>query len=162
MTGILDGVDQRTQLAGHNRMELLLFRLSGDQLYGINVFKIQEVITCPSIVEVPGSNEVVRGIANMRGKTITVTDLSMAIGGPSLEKAEDHFVIITEYNRRVQGFMVGSVDRIININWEDILPPPDGLADESYMTAVTKVDNELVEIIDVEKVMQEVLGGVKR
>ncbi len=159
MAGILDGVDQRTQLAGRNRMELLLFRLVGDQLYGINVFKIQEIITCPPVVEVPGSNEVVQGIANMRGKTITVIDLSKAIGGPSLGKAEENFVVITEYNRRVQGFMVGSVDRIVNINWEEILPPPKGLEGESYMTAVTHIDDELIEIIDVEKVMHEVIGG---
>ncbi len=158
MAGILEGVDQRTRLAGHNRMELLLFRLMGRQRYGINVFKVQEVITCPALTEVPGSHPVVRGVANMRGKTITVIDLSMAIGGRSLGDPKDHFVVITEYNRSIQGFLVGSVDRIININWEDILPPPKGIADESYMTAVTQVSDELVEIVDVEKVMQEVMG----
>ncbi|MCP4126170.1 MAG: purine-binding chemotaxis protein CheW, partial [Gammaproteobacteria bacterium] len=158
MSGVLAGVDQRTQLAGHNRMELLLFRLAGRQRYGINVFKVQEVITCPSLTEVPGSSPVVRGIANMRGKTITVMDLSMSIGGPSLGDTENRFVIITEYNRRVQGFLVGSVDRIINSNWDQILPPPKGLTSDSYMTAVTQIDDELVEIIDVEKVMKEVIG----
>jgi two-component system chemotaxis response regulator CheV len=59
----------------------------------------------------------------------------------------------------MQGFLVGSVDRIININWENILPPPTGLSDRSYMTAVTQIEDELVEIIDVEKVMQEVVGS---
>ncbi len=157
MAGILDGVDQRTQLAGHNRLELLLFRLAGRQLYGINVFKVQEVITCPPLTEVPGSHRVVCGIANMRGKTITVMDLSMAIGGQSLGDPRERFIVITEYNRRMQGFLVGSVDRIVNINWENILPPPKGVS-ESYMTAVTQIDDELVEIIDVEKVMQEVMG----
>ncbi len=159
MAGILEGVDQRTKLAGHNRMELLLFRLVGRQRYGINVFKVQEVITCPHLTEVPGSHPVVRGIANMRGKTITVMDLSMAIGGRSLGDPKDHFIVITEYNRSIQGFLVGSVDRIVNINWEEILPPPKGVSDESYMTAVTRIEDELVEIIDVEKVMQEVMGG---
>ena len=159
MAGILDGVDQRTRLAGHNRLELLLFRLGGKQRFGINVFKVQEVIHCPPLTHVPKSNPVVRGIANMRGKTIPVMDLSMAIGGPSLGDIDSRFVIITEYNRRIQGFMVGSVDRIINMNWEDILPPPKGAAGESYMTAVTQVEDELVEIIDVEKVMKEVIGG---
>jgi two-component system chemotaxis response regulator CheV len=158
MAGILEGVDQRTQLAGHNRMELLLFRLAGRQRYGINVFKVQEVITCPPLTEVPGSHPVVRGIANMRGKTITVMDLSMAIGGPSLGDPKERFIVITEYNRKIQGFLVGSVDRIVNINWEEILPPPKGVSDESYMTAVTQIDEELVEIIDVEKVLKEVIG----
>ena len=157
MAGILDGVDQRTRLAGRNRLELLLFRLAGRQRFGINVFKVQEVIQCPPLTQLPGSHPVVRGIANMRGKTITVMDLSQAIGGPPLTNIEGRFVIITEYNRRVQGFLVGSVDRIVNMNWGDILPPPKGAAKGSYMTAVTRVDEELVEIIDVEKVLSEIV-----
>jgi len=158
MAGILDGVDQRTKLAGHNRLELLLFRLIGRQRFGINVFKVQEVIQCPPLTQLPGSHPVVRGIANMRGKTVTVMDLSQAVGGMPLENVDGQFVIITEYNRLVQGFLVGSVDRIVNMNWEEILPPPKGASKGTYMTAVTKVDNELVEIIDVEKILQEIHG----
>ena len=159
MAGILDGVDQRTQLAGHNRLELLLFKLGGKQRFGINVFKVQEVIQCPPLTKVPQAHPVVRGIANMRGKTITIMDLSMAIGGPPLQDYENKFTVITEYNRKVQGFLVDSVDRIINMNWKDILPPPKGATEGSYMTAVTQIDDELVEIIDVEKVLKEVIGG---
>jgi two-component system chemotaxis response regulator CheV len=159
MAGILDGVDLRTQLAGHNRLELLLFRLGGKQRYGINVFKVQEVIHCPPLTRVPQAHPVVKGIANMRGNTITIMDLSMAIGGPPLEDYEHKFTVITEYNRRVQGFLVDSVDRIINMNWKDILPPPRGAAEGTYMTAVTQMDGELIEIIDVEKVLKEVIGG---
>ncbi|PLY16607.1 MAG: chemotaxis protein CheW [Sedimenticola sp.] len=159
MASILDGVDQRTKLAGHNRLELLLFKLAGKQRFGINVFKVQEVIQCPKLTQLPGSHPVVKGIANMRGKTITVMDLSMAIGGASLGDTSGRFVIITEYNRKIQGFMVGAVDRIVNMNWGEIMPPPKGAAGGSYMTAVTQVDNELVEIIDVEKVMKEIMGG---
>ncbi len=80
MAGLLDGVDMRTKLAGHNRLELLLFRLGGRQRFGINVFKVQEVIQCPSLTSVPQSHPVVLGIANMRGKTIAIMDLARAIG----------------------------------------------------------------------------------
>jgi two-component system chemotaxis response regulator CheV len=160
MAGILDGVDQRTLLAGHNRLELLLFRLNGRQRFGINVFKVQEVIQCPPLTHVPQSHGAVVGIANLRGQTIGIVDLSRAIGGRSTTDYQDRFVIISEYNKRVQGFLVGGVERIVNVNWEDILPPPKGTGRHSYMTAVTQVDGELVEIIDVEKVMVEVMGEV--
>ncbi len=159
MAGILDGVDMRTKLAGHNRLELLLFRLGGRQRFGINVFKVQEVIQCPQLTEVPHSHPVVLGIANMRGKTISILDLSQAIGAAPVDDHREKFVIVTEYNRKVQGFLVDSVDRIVNMNWEEILPPPKGAAEGTYMTAVTQVDDELVEIIDVEKVLKEVVGG---
>jgi two-component system chemotaxis response regulator CheV len=144
-------------MAGQNRLELLLFRLSTTQMFGINVFKVQEVIQCPTLTHVPGSHPVVRGIAKLRGKTVPVMDLSLAIGGPPMEDASGRFVIITEYNRRVQGFLVNAVDRIININWEAVLPPPKGAAGGSYLTAVTQVEKKLVEIIDVEKVLAEVV-----
>ncbi|HHJ12825.1 MAG TPA: chemotaxis protein CheV [Gammaproteobacteria bacterium] len=158
MSGVLASVDLRTQLAGHNRLELLLFRLSGKQLFGINVFKVQEVIQCPTLTSVPDSHPVVRGIANMRGRTITVMDLERAIGGAGVENPSENFVVVTEYNQYVQGFLVGGVDRIVNMNWSEILPPPKGIGNDNYLTAVTKVEGELVEIIDVEKVLAEVVG----
>lgn len=158
MAGLLDGIDLRTQMAGQNRLELLLFRLSTRQKYGINVFKVQEVIQCPMLTHVPGSHPVVRGIAKLRGKTVPVMDLSLAIGGPPMADTNGRFVIITEYNKRIQGFLVHAVERIINMNWGAILPPPKGAAGGSYLTAVTQVDDQLVEIIDVEKVLSEVVG----
>ena len=158
MSGVLANVDLRTQLAGHNRLELLLFRLDSKQLFGINVFKVQEVIQCPPLTQVPDSHPVVRGITNMRGRTITVMDLGKAIGGPGVAVPEDNFVVVTEYNQHVQGFLVDGVDRIVNMNWGDILPPPKGIGNDNYLTAVTRVDGELVEIIDVEKVLSEVVG----
>ena len=158
MSGVLASVDMRTQLAGHNRLELLLFRLDGKQLFGINVFKVQEVIQCPPLTQFPDSHRVVRGVANMRGRTVTVMDLGRAVGLRGVENPEENFVVVTEYNQHVQGFLVGGVDRIVNMHWEEILPPPKGIGSDNYLTAVTKVDGERVEIVDVEKVLAEVVG----
>jgi two-component system chemotaxis response regulator CheV len=158
MSGVMASVDQRTQLAGRNRLELLMFRLDGPQLYGINVFKVREVLQCPRLSNVPQSHPVVRGIANIRGKTISIMDLSLAIGGRAIPDYNEAFVIISEYNRSIQGFLVQEVDRIVNLNWKDMLPPPSGTAGLSYLTAVTYVNEKMVEVIDVERVMAEVVG----
>ncbi|MBX2808013.1 MAG: chemotaxis protein CheV [Cellvibrionaceae bacterium] len=157
MASVLDSVNQRTQLVGQNRLELLLFRLSDDgQLYGINVFKVKEVLQCPSLNEIPQRHNVVRGVAHIRGGTIPIMDMNFAIGNQPVENVEESFVIITEYNSSTQGFMVHSVERIVNMNWEDIHPPPKGAGRENYLTAVTKIEERLVEIIDVEKILAEV------
>jgi len=158
MAGVLDGVDQRTQLAGHNRFELLLFKLAGKQRFGINVFKVQEVIQCPALTQIPNASAVICGVAHLRGKTIPVMDLSMAIGMYPLDRSDNNYVVVTEYNRSTQGFLVGSVDRIINIGWEQVNAPPKGAGRESYLTAVTRFEDEMIEVIDVEKVMSEVMG----
>lgn len=156
MAGVLESVNQRTQLVGENRLELLLFRLDGDQIYGINVFKVKEVLQCPRLNSLPKSSPVVRGVANIRGGTISIMDLSMATGQQPLDDIANGFVIITEYNTATQGFLVRGVERIVNMNWGDIHPPPRGSGREHYLTAVTEVDGKLVEIIDVEKILSEV------
>lgn len=156
MSSILDSVNQRTQLVGQNRLELLLFRLNTNQRFGINVFKVREVLQCPPLTSMPKLNALVRGIAHIRGQTISVIDLSMATGGTPIEKLDQAFIIIAEYNRSVQGFLVGSVERIINTNWDAIMPPPKGAGAASYLTAVTEVEDELVEILDVEKILNEI------
>lgn len=121
MSGFLAGVDQHTRLAGHNRLELLLFRLLDGQTFGINVFKVQEVVQCPELTGVPESSDIVLGITRIRGKTIPVLDLSLAVGGPPTGETG-------------------------------------GIGDNNDMTAVTRVGDELVEILDVEKVLAETLA----
>ena len=156
MAGVMDSVNQRTQLVGQNRLELLLFRLDGPQLYGINVFKVREVLQCPKLTVMPKSHPVVCGVASIRGATIPILDLAMATGSGALKDQSSPFVIITEYNTKTQGFLVGAVERIVNMNWEEIHPPPKGTGRDHYLTAVTRLDNQLVEIIDVEKILSEV------
>ncbi|WP_047049690.1 chemotaxis protein [Vibrio mexicanus] len=156
MTGILDSVNQRTQLVGQNRLELLTFRLMGRQRYGINVFKVKEVLQCPKLTSMPNLHPLVKGVAHIRGHTVSVIDLSLAIGGRPTTDVEKCFVVIAEFNRTIQAFLVTSVERIINMHWEAILPPPDGAGKANYLTAVTNIDNELVEILDVEKILAEI------
>jgi len=159
MAGVLDSVDSRTQLAGHNRLELLLFRLQGKQRYGINVFKVQEVIRCPKLTHIPQADSRVIGVAHLRNRTIPVMDLGLAISNQPIQDIENSFVIVTEYNRFIQGFLVAAVDRITNMNWKDILPPPKGSGSASYLTAVTHIDKEMVSIIDVERVFADIMGS---
>ncbi|GAB1105644.1 MAG: chemotaxis protein CheV [Shewanella algae] len=104
----------------------------------------------------PKLNSFVKGVAHIRGTTVSVIDLSAATGGKPIDDVKDCFIIISEYNRSVQGFLVKSVERIINMNWESIMPPPEGAGRYSYLTAVTEIEGELVEILDVEKILDEI------
>lgn len=157
MSNILNSIDKRTQLVGENRMELLLFTLQTKQLYGINVFKVREIIQSLPITLIPMRHRIVRGIAHIRGLTIPIIDLNLALGMTSLPNAKEPFIIVAEYNKNIQGFMVESVVRIVNVSWSKVLPPPPGASKYSYLTAVTNIDDNLVEIIDVEKVLQEII-----
>lgn len=156
MAGILDSVNQRTQLVGQNRLELLLFKLVGRQRFGINVFKVREVLQCPRLTSLPKQDAFIKGVAHIRGQTISVIDLSKAIGAPPITQTKDSFIIIAEYNRTVQGFLVAGVERIVTLSWKDMMPPPEGAGKSSYLTAVTEIDKEMVSILDVEKILNEI------
>ncbi len=162
MSSILNSVDQRTNLVGENRLELLMFRLGSRHAFAMNVFKVKEVINVPKMNVMPGSHGNLTGVTNYRGSSIPVIDLRSAIrmknGGDS---AYAKNVIITEYNRSVQGFLIGDVLSIVNTSWQNIQPPPKTIGKSNYLTAISQIEiegkNELVEIIDVEKVLAEIV-----
>lgn len=163
MSGILASVDQRTKLVGENRLELLLFRLGTRHVFAINVFKVKEVINLPKMNTMPGSHSHLHGVTIYRGLSIPIIDLRSAIRLKSVQQAdaENGNVIITEYNRTVQGFLIADVLSIVNTSWKNIQPPPNTIGKANYLTAITQIEvqgkKEIVEIIDVEKVLAEIV-----
>ena len=156
MSGLLASVDQRTNLVGENRLELLMFKLKGRQTYAINVFKVQEVLQLPNLTAIPDSHPCICGVTHYRGQTLPVINLSQAIGLGAIEPSKESIVIVTEYNRSVQAFLVGGIERIANMNWKEISAPPKPAGKEHYLTAITNFDNQIVEVIDVEKILAEI------
>jgi two-component system chemotaxis response regulator CheV len=162
MSKLMSTVDQRTQLVGENRLELLLFKLGTRHSFALNVFKVREVVTVPKMNQMPGSHHNLKGVTNYRGKSIPVIDLRDAIHmSNNNADYQPENVIITEYNRSVQGFLIGQIMNIVNTSWSDIQAPPSTVGKNNYLTAITRYDNgesqELVEIIDVEKVLSEIV-----
>jgi len=150
-------IDQRTRLAGANQMELLMFHLGTEEIYGINVFKIREVMQLPPVTRIPDSDPRILGLVNLRGENIALVDLAQAIGLGRIETAGAK-LIIAEYNDNKQGFLVGGVDRIIRMSGERIQIPPAMVQSsrQGAVTAVTKLeDGRMVLILDVEKVLAE-------
>ncbi len=150
-------IDQRTSLAGANKMELLMFHLNTDEVYGINVFKIREVMKMPSVTKIPETDSRILGLINLRGENLALVDLKQALGLGTLD-FQGAKLIITEYNDNKQGFLVGGVDRIIRMSWESIKVPPPMVhsSQQGAVTAVTKLeDGRMVLILDVEKVLAD-------
>ncbi|MDH5218704.1 MAG: chemotaxis protein [Gammaproteobacteria bacterium] len=142
-----------------NRLEILMFTLGTKQRFGINVLKVKELMPCPELTQFPDPHPAVRGVVQLRGYTLSVIDLAKAVGLTVQDTAERK-LIITEFNRVVHGFLVHEIDRITVLDWADIRPPSVGLGRNSYITGVTKVDNSLVQILDVERVLEDI--GVYR
>ncbi|HEY5614369.1 MAG TPA: chemotaxis protein CheV, partial [Lysobacter sp.] len=95
------------------------------------------------------------GAADVRGRSVPVLDLARAIGHAGGDADEPRYLVVTEFNRSVQGFLVAGVDRIVNIAVEQIQPPPELGGEGNYLTGVTRHNGELIQLIDVESVLAE-------
>ncbi|MCW8890792.1 MAG: chemotaxis protein [Sedimenticola sp.] len=141
------------------QQRMLLFTLFGRQVFGINVLKIKEIIPYHKMNTLPGSHDAVIGIARLRGQPFPVIDLSTALKMPVSSDPDNRqacSIIISEFNRSLQGFLVNKVDQIVSLDWGAIQPPPTSVGRFNYITGVVNRDNKIIEVIDVERVLNEV------
>ena len=133
---------------------LLLFWLTPTQRFALGTFKIKEIVPFTPIRPMPESAHAVLGAANIRGATLPVVDLAAAMGGKSLsdEDQRSGFIIVSDCQRKRVGFLVRKLDRIVQVQGKDIEPPPRQLGKSAYLTGVTRVDDTLVQLVDVERI----------
>jgi len=159
MASSLDEALQRSKLSQSNQMEMLTFRLTDNQLYGINVFKIIEIIECPRRIDrVPNAHPAVKGVLDFRNKAVAVIDLSEAVGLPAKDfRNELAYIIICEYNRSLTAFVVHAPDTLLTRNWQDI-HKPEGINAVS-LVAIAYADNgEAILLLDIESILANVVG----
>jgi len=162
MSELLKRIDARTKLAGSNKLEMLLFSLGKNTLtgreetFGINVFKVREVMRIPEITHAPDMPPSVEGMVSLRGTLVPVVDLIKYVGIQNENPPQ--IMIVTEYNGHTQGFLVESVDTILRVDWSSMKVPPDMLTAQmgGLITAVTELkDGRIVMMMDVEKILAE-------
>lgn len=162
MSELMRRVDAKTKLAGTNKLEILLFTLGQDQrtgrreTYGINVFKVREVMRTPEITRAPEMPASVEGMVSLRGALVPVLDLARYANVTA--DAPPEIMIVTEYNGHTQGFLVEAVDTILRLDWARMRVPPEMLVRQQggLVTAVTELpDKRLVMMLDVERVLSE-------
>jgi two-component system chemotaxis response regulator CheV len=141
-------------------MEILLFSLGTRETFGINVFKVREVTRTPKITRTPNMPSGVEGVISLRGNIIPVIDLARFAGLQEPSESSRETMMITEYSRHTQAFLVHDVEHIIRVDWDQVKPPETRVASsESPITAITRIDNtRLVSILDVEHVLSQVYG----
>ena len=152
---MFDTVDARTSLAGSNKMEILLFSLGTQEMFGINVFKVKEVCRATSITKTPNMPAGVDGIISLRGHIIPVLALSRFLGLNGNVQKEQRTMMVLEYSRHILGFLVHKVDRIIRVDWDKVRPAEGMLSgDNNMVTAITELpDGKLVSLLDVEQIL---------
>ena len=164
MTTPLHDADERTQLTGNNQFELLLFRLGEApcpdrrELFGINVFKVREILVMPIVTAIASAPAHVLGVANIRGQIIPVIDLPAVVGCEPRRGL--NILMVTEYARTTQAFAVEEVDEIVRLAWGNVLAAEGNGGD--LVTSIAKLDGDaekgrLVQVLDVEQILRNVM-----
>ncbi|MHB0975491.1 MAG: chemotaxis protein [Thiobacillus sp.] len=164
MQTIQQEIDERTKLTSSNKLELLLFRLGGDagldrsELFGINVFKIREIIPMPVITAVAGSPPHMMGVVDLRGQILPVIDLPAVAG--CTPRTGLNILLITEYARSTQAFAVESVEDIVRLDWRQVLSA-EGNGASGMVTSIARLDGDhserLAQVLDVETILRQVM-----
>ena len=158
-------IDDRANLTLSNRFELLLFRLgasaegSKSELFGINVFKLREIVPMPAFTKPAGMKAPVMGMVNIRDQIIPVIDLPSVLGCKT--ESGLNILLITEYARSVQAFAVESVENIIRLDWTQV-HTAEKAVNGQYITSIACLDNEkdsnnLAMVIDVEQILYDIV-----
>ncbi len=163
MTTVQQEIDARTKLAGNNQFELLLFRLGGDadggqsELYGINVFKIREIVAMPEVTGIAGAQPHMLGVVNLRGEILPVLDLPAIVG--CIPKTGLNILLVTEFARNTQAFAVEAVEDIVRLEWSQVLSA-ESSAVGRMVTSIARLDgnvdhSRLAQVLDVESILRQ-------
>ena len=143
-------------------LEILVFSLGSDpatgrnESYGIDVFKVREVMRAPAIVRTPDTRAPIAGMISLRGALVPVIDLALCAGLPA--GSRDSIMILTEYSGRAQGYLVEAVDSILRLDAACVQIPPGSStrgARELVTAIATLGDGRMIMLPDLEKVLAE-------
>ena len=156
-------IDERTNLAGNSMFELLLFRLGEApgtdkrELFGINVFKVREILVMPEITAMVNSPPSVMGVANIRGQMISVINLPQIVGTNPTKGLG--ILLVTEFARTTQAFAVEEVNEIVRLEWKHVLSAEGrggGLVTSIARLDGAAEDTRLAQVLDVEQILRDV------
>lgn len=143
--------------AGTNEIEIMKFSVM-EEFYGINVAKVQEIIMSEKVKSMPHAHPAVEGIFKPRDTLITVINLAYYLTGDKPQNNSRDLFIVTNFNKMTVAFRVESIEGISRLSWEDIQKPDKTIAngDEGVATGIAQCDNQLVTILDFEKIVAEI------
>lgn len=143
--------------SGTNEIEIMKFTIQGE-FYGINVAKVKEIMMAEKIKVMPHAHPAVEGIFKPRDTLITVIDLGYYLTDERLEHQSRDLFIVTNFNKMTVAFRVQSIEGISRISWNDIQKPDKTLThgEEGVATGIAQCGNELVTILDFEKIVAEI------
>ena len=135
-------------------LQLVSFNI-GEEEFGVDILKVQEINRMVDVTRVPNSPSFVEGVINLRGKVIPIIDLRLRLGLEQKEKDKDTRIIVVELDSKVIGFVVDNVNEVLRLNKSITEPPPPMVSgiNSEYITSIGKLEDRLLILLDLEKIL---------
>lgn len=144
---------------GRELIQLVSFHVGGEE-FGLDILRVQEIIRIQQLTRVPNSPAFVDGVINLRGKVIPVIALRKRFGLENLAHDKQTRIVVVEVRGTVLGFIVDSVSEVLRIPADTVEPPPRlGKVKREYVSGVGKLDNRLLILLDVDRLLEESEDG---
>ena len=146
--------DTATKKQENELLQLVTFAI-GEEEFGIDILKVQEIIRTMAITKVPNSPPHVEGVINLRGKVIPVIDLRSRFLLESKQHHSQTRIIVVDLHSLVIGFVVDGVSEVLRIQSNTVEPPPPVVSgiESEYIKGVGKLDNRLLILLDLDKLI---------
>lgn len=135
-------------------LQLVSFKI-GNEEFGVDILKVQEINKMVEITKIPNSPPFVEGVINLRGKIIPIIDLRTRLGLDKIEQTKDTRIIVVEVENRILGFIVDSVSEVLRIPAGITEAPPEIVSgiDSEFIKSVGKLEDRLLILIDLNKIL---------
>ena len=138
----------------HGTMQLVSFQL-GNEVYGIEITKVREIILITEITRIPETPPYVKGLINLRSMVIPVIDMRKLFNLAESEQTDESRIMVVQAKGKTIGIMVDSVSEVLRINKDQIAPPPPTVASlgREYLTGLVRLDKQLLILLDIDKIL---------
>jgi purine-binding chemotaxis protein CheW len=145
---------ETTRSESQGTLQLVSFELA-NEIYGIEITKVREIILITEITRIPQTAHYVKGLINLRSSVIPVIDLRALFGLPQAEKTDDSRIMVLQACGRTTGIMVDAVSEVLRVKREQIAPPPPTVAGlgREYLTGLVKLEKQLLILLDIDRIL---------
>lgn len=136
--------------------QLVVFEV-GDEVYGVDISRVQEIIRMQAITQVPGAPPFVEGVINLRGKIIPVIDLHSRFGLPPVQTSKSSRIVVVDDDGRVLGMVVDGVSEVLRITVDCVEPPSPIVmgVDSDFIRGIAKLEGRLIILLQLDRVLTE-------
>lgn len=140
---------------GAELLQLVSFQV-GEEEFGVDILKVQEIIRMPDLTRVPNLPKFVEGVINLRGKVIPVIGMRKCFGMDDRGADTRNRIVVAEVNGATLGFVVDAVSEVLRLPAETVEPPPRiGEAEREYVSGIGRLDNRLLLMLDLDRLMPQ-------